>query len=108
MISYYQLKKCKKNRDVPKLGRNWAKVCQNWQKLVKNQYYVHFERKKCIKKYQIRIIQNKEAMISHYQLNKIGNKHRDTPKLGQNWSILAKIGISCLLMQKNTKKMRII
>ena len=30
MITYYQLKK---NRDVPKLDRNWAKICQNWQKI---------------------------------------------------------------------------
>ena len=36
MISYCHLKKkYKKNRDVPKLGRNWAKSCQNLQKMVK-------------------------------------------------------------------------
>ena len=29
-------------------------------------------------------------MISYYQLKKIEKKHRDTPKLGQNWSKLAK------------------
>ena len=40
-----------KNRDVTKLDRNRAEICQNWQKLVKNWYYVHFE----TKKYKMRV-----------------------------------------------------
>ena len=77
MISYCHLKKIKKkNRDVPKLGQNWAESCQNWQKLVKNWYYVHFETKKYIKKYKIGVFQNKEDMISYYQLKKISKKVR--------------------------------
>ena len=51
---------------------------------------MHFDQKKYTKNDKMRLIQNKENMISYYQLKKIEKKHRDTPKLGQNWSKLAK------------------
>ena len=91
MISYCHLKKIKKkNRDVPKLGRNWAESCQNWQKLLKNWYYVHFYPKNYIKNQKKRLIQNKEKMISYCQLTKIEKIIRDIPKLGRKLSKLAK------------------
>ena len=82
MISYCNLKKIKKkNKDVPKLGRNWAESFQNWQKLVKNWYYVHFDPKNYIKNSKMRVIQNKKEMISYYQLTKIEKKYQGHPKI---------------------------
>ena len=99
MISYFRLQKNnKKNRDVPKLGQNWAESCQNWQKLLKNWYYVHFDPKNYIKNQKKRLIQNKEKMISYCQLTKIEKIIRDIPKLGQKLSKLAK---NCKKLVKN-------
>ena len=35
---------------------------------------MHFDAKKYTKKYKMRLIQNREDMISYYQLKKIGKK----------------------------------
>ena len=51
---------------------------------------MHFDTKKYTKNYKMRIIQNKEEMISYYQLTKIEKNIRDIPKLGQKLSKLAK------------------
>ena len=45
---------------------------------------MHFDPKKYTKKYKMRIILNKEDMISYYQLKKIGKKVREAQKLGQS------------------------
>ena len=37
---------------------------------------MHFDPKKYTKNYKMKVIYNKEDMISHYQLNKIGKKSR--------------------------------
>ena len=53
----------------------------------------------------MRVIQNKEDMISYYQLKKIGKKVGEAQKLGQSGQKsekLRKIGIICNLTQKNT------
>ena len=41
---------------------------------------MHFDRKKYIKNYKMRAIQNKEDMISYYQLKKNGEKKQGRPK----------------------------
>ena len=38
--------------------------------MVKNWYYMHFDPKKYTKNYKMRVIYNKEDMISYYQLKK--------------------------------------
>ena len=58
----------------------------------------------------MRVIQNKEEIISYYQLTKTEKIIGDVPKLGRNLSKLAKngkklvkkIGIMCILTLKNT------
>ena len=45
---------------------------------------MHFDRKKYTKNYEMRVIQNKEDMISYYQLKKIGKKVGEAKKLGQS------------------------
>ena len=52
MISYYQIKKNEKNKDA----QNQAEIHQNQQKLVKNWYFVHFEKKKNIKIIKMKVI----------------------------------------------------
>ena len=44
---------------------------------------MHFDPKKYIKNYKMRIILNKEDIISYFKLKKIGKKVRETQKLGQ-------------------------
>ena len=56
----------------------------------KNWYYVHFDPKNCIKNQKMRVIQNKEEMISYHRLEKKEKNMRDIPKLGQKLSKLAK------------------
>ena len=52
---------------------------------MKNWYYMHFDLKKYTKNYKMKIIQNKEDMISYYQLKekweKIGGEAQN---LGQS------------------------
>ena len=43
---------------------------------------MHFEAKKYTKKYKMRVIQNKEDMIS-YQVKKLGKNVMEAQKLGQ-------------------------
>ena len=66
---------------------------------------MYFETKKYIKKYKFRLFQNKEDMISYYQLKKISKKSRGGPKIRSKWSKMKKIGkkidIICILKQKN-------
>ena len=45
----------------------------------------------------MRVIQNKEDMISYYQLKNILKKYRYIEKLGRNLSKLAKIGKKLIL-----------
>ena len=40
-----------------------------------------FDPKKYTKNYKMRLIQNKEDMISYYQLKKMGKKSRGGPKI---------------------------
>ena len=44
---------------------------------------MHFDPKKYTKNYKMRLIQNKEDMISYYYLNKMGKKVGEAQKLGQ-------------------------
>ena len=96
MISYFQLTKIEKNiRDIPKIGRKLSKLAKNSKKLVKNWYYVHFDTKKYIKNSKMKVIQNKEEMISYCHLKKIEKKTRTSQnqaeigqkvvKIGKNW-----------------------
>ena len=92
MINCYQLKKNRKKRGMPQKlresGQKWEKCVKNRKKLVKNCYYLHFDKKMYIKNYKIRVIWNKDQMKSYYQLKKYWKKSRDAtkirPKLGQN------------------------
>ena len=45
---------------------------------------MHFDPKKYTKNYEMRVIQNKEDMISHYHLKKNQKKIREAQKLRQN------------------------
>ena len=94
MISYYQQTKIE-NKDIPKIGRKLSKLAKNSKKLVKNWYYVHFDTKKYIKNSKMRVIQNKEDMISYCNLKKIKKKKqgrpKTRPKLGQKFSKMRKI-----------------
>ena len=45
---------------------------------------MHFDPKKYIKNYKMRFIQNKEYMISYYQLKKIEKKVEEAQKIGQS------------------------
>ena len=45
---------------------------------------MHFEPKKYTKNYKMRVIYNKEDMISYYQLKKIGKKVGEAQKLGKS------------------------
>ena len=47
---------------------------------------MHFEPKKYIKNYKMKVILNKKDMISYYQLKKIGKKSRRGPKIRSKWS----------------------
>ena len=55
---------------------------------------MHFDPKKYTKNYKMRVIQNKENMISYYQLKKIGKKRIGTSQnqteICQNWQKLVK------------------
>ena len=53
---------------------------------------MHFDPKKYIKMYKFRRFQNKEDMISYYQLKKISKKSRGGPKIRSKWSKMKKIG----------------
>ena len=44
---------------------------------------MHFDPKKYTNNYKMRLIQNKEDMISYYQMKKNCKKSRGRPKLGQ-------------------------
>ena len=44
---------------------------------------MHFDPKKYIKNYKMKVILNKKDMISYYQLKKIGKKVEEAQKLGQ-------------------------
>ena len=46
---------------------------------------MHFDPKKYTKNYKMRLIQNKEDIISYYQLKKMGKKVGEAQKLGQSW-----------------------
>ena len=70
---------------------------------------MHFDPKKYITNYKMRLIQNKEDIISYYQLKKKGKKVGEAQKLGQSCQkreklrkFCKKIGIICILTQKNT------
>ena len=52
---------------------------------------MHFDPKKYTKNYKMRLIQNKEDMISYYQLKKIGKKSMKGPKIRSNLSKNEKI-----------------
>ena len=45
---------------------------------------MYFNPKKYTKNYKMRIIQNKEDMISYYQLKKLEKKMAEVQKLGQS------------------------
>ena len=45
---------------------------------------MHFDPKKYIKNYEMRLIQNKNEMISYYQFKKNGKKRGEVQKLGQS------------------------
>ena len=53
---------------------------------------MHFEPKKYIKNYKMKVILNKKDMISYYQLNKIEKKVEEAQKLGQSGQKMRKIG----------------
>ena len=67
-----------------------------------------FDPKKYTKNYKMKVIQKIEDMISYYQLKKIGKKSNGGLKIGSKLSKLRKfgkkIGIVCILTQKNTQK----
>ena len=67
---------------------------------------MHFDPKKYIKNYKMRLIQNKKDIISYYQLKKNWKKRRGDPKIRSKLSKMKKfdkkIGILCILTQKNT------
>ena len=52
---------------------------------------MHFDPKKYTKSYKMRIIQNKEEMISYYQLKKMGKKSRGGTKIRPKLSKMRKI-----------------
>ena len=52
---------------------------------------MHFDLKKYIKNYKMKVIQNKEDMISYYQLKKNGKKSRGGPKIRSKLSKVRKI-----------------
>ena len=62
---------------------------------------MHFDLKKYIKKYKMKIIYCNEVMISYYQLKKIAKKQKGRPKtrpkLGQKMLKLAKTGKKLVL-----------
>ena len=51
---------------------------------------MHFDPKKYIKNYEMRLIQNKYDMISYYQLKK-WEKKRESPKIRSKLSKMSKI-----------------
>ena len=67
---------------------------------------MYFDPKNDIKNYKMKLIQNENDMISYYQLKKNGKKRRGDPKIRSNLSkmrkFVKKIGIICILTQKNT------
>ena len=58
---------------------------------------MHFDPKKYIKKYKMRFIQNKEDIISYYQLTKNGKKSRGGPKIRSKLSKMRKFGKKLVL-----------
>ena len=52
---------------------------------------MHFDPKKYIKNYKMRLIQNEKDMISYYQLKKNGKKRGEAQKLGHRYKMCAKI-----------------
>ena len=52
---------------------------------------MHFDPKKYTNNYKMRLIQNKEDMISYYQLKLNGKKSRGGPKTRSNLSKMRKI-----------------
>ena len=52
---------------------------------------MHFDPKKYTKNYKKRVIQNKEDMISYYQLKKMGKKSRGDPKIRSKLSKMRKM-----------------
>ena len=52
---------------------------------------MHFDPKKYTKNYKMRLIQNKEDMISYYQLKKMGKKRREGSKIRSKLSKMRKI-----------------
>ena len=62
-------------RDTLKIASNRSKMrkfSKNWKK---NRYYMHFDSKKYTKNYKMKVIYNKEDMISYYQLKEMGGRH---------------------------------
>ena len=51
---------------------------------------MHFDPKKYTKNYKMRVIQNKEDMISYYQLKKNGKKSWGGPKIRSKLSKMRK------------------
>ena len=95
----------KKVGEAQKIGQS----CQKLENLVKNWYYMHFHPKKYIKNYKMKFIQNKEDMISYYQLKKNGKKCKGGSKIRSNLSKMRKFGkkicIICILTQKIHEKL---
>ena len=60
--------------------KNQVKVVKNEKNLVKNLYCMHWGPKKYTKKYKMSVIQNKEDMISYYQLKRNWKKKYERPK----------------------------
>ena len=80
---------------------------RNCSKLKKIGIMCILRQKNHIKFIKLRVTLNKIHLLSYYQLNRIGKKHRDTPKLGQNWSKLAKIGKNWYYVHFDTQKKNI-
>ena len=70
---------------------------------------MHFDPKKYIKNYKMKLIQNEKDMISYYQLKKNGKKRRGDPKIRSKLSkmrkFVKKIGIIYILTKKIHKKL---
>ena len=74
---FYQLKKLEKVGGGPKNGSKRSK----FRKI----RIICILKLKIHKKYKIGVFQNNADIISYDQLKKNWEKHRHTPKLGQNW-----------------------
>ena len=89
MISYYQLKKNgKKSSGCPKIRSKLSKMRKFGTKIG---IICILTQKNTQKNYKMKLIKNKEGMISYYQLKKNGKKSRGGPKIRSKLSKMRKI-----------------